>query len=175
MNAIFLKDNVYVCINKKECKNNEMISNEEVFILPGYHKFKTYDLYGGRVNLTLSDYDTNEMNIDGIPILKFEENYNLSEELPANTICAYLNQIHQLGIDTFLANYKAAIEKLKIEIDNRLSKSISMDNKSLTTKLNNILDMLTAILFALWINMNAGLDDHIYTDTYNNIINLFFQ
>lgn len=58
---------------------------------------------------------------------------------------------------------------------NKLNESKTTNNKTLISDLNDILDKLTAILFALWMNMNAGLDNHIYTETYNNIINLYFQ
>lgn len=169
MRAIIFKDNVYVYIRDKECKDENIGQKEEVFKLPGI-----YDLYGGRVEIRLSN-NISSLTIDGISIIRLDEYYSLDKDLPLNTICAYLNQIHQLGIDTFLANYKVAIENLKIETINKLNESKTTNNKTLISDLNDILDKLTAILFALWMNMNAGLDNHIYTETYNNIINLYFQ
>ncbi len=169
MDAIIFKDNVYVYIESKECKDENIMQKEEVFKLPGI-----YDLYGGRVEIRLYN-NTSNLIIDGISIIRLDEYYSLDENLRLNTICAYLNQIHQLGIDTFLANYKVAIENLKIETINKLNESKTTNNKTLISDLNDILDKLTAILFALWMNMNAGLDNHIYTETYNNIINLYFQ
>ena len=169
MVAIIFKDNVYVYIVGKECKDENIGKKEEVFKLPG-----NYDLYGGRVKIRLSN-NISSLTIDGISIIRLDQYYNLDEDLPLNTICAYLNQIHQLGIDTFLANYKVAIENLKIETMNKLNESKTTNNNKLISDLNDILDKLTAILFALWMNMNAGLDNHIYTETYNNIINLYFQ
>lgn len=169
MEAIIFKDNVYVYISDKECKDENIGQKEEVFKLPDI-----YDLYGGRVEIRLSN-NISSLTIDGISIIRLDEYYSLDKDLPLNTICAYLNQIHQLGIDTFLANYKVAIENLKIETINKLNESKTTNNKTLISDLNDILDKLTAILFALWMNMNAGLDNHIYTETYNNIINLYFQ
>lgn len=171
MRAIIFKDNVYVYIRGGECKDENINQKEKVFNLPG-----THELYGGRVQISLNNsMNGQEIKIDGISILRLSEYYTLEKGFSPNTICAYLNQIHQLGIDTFLANYKVSIEKLKIEITNRLDEIKVTDNKSLISKLNEILNLLTVILFALWMNMNAGLDNHIYTETYNNIINLYFQ
>lgn len=173
MEAIIFKDNVYVYVRRQECKDENIKQKEEVFEIP-IKNSRTYNLYGGRVEIILESYN-NEMKIDGISILKIEGYYKLEEELSPNTICAYLNQINQLGIDTFLSNYKTSIEKLKMEIINRLNESKATDNKSVISNLNDILNKLTAILFALWVNMNAGLDNHIYAEAYNNIINLYFQ
>lgn len=171
MSAIIFKDNVYVYIRGGKCKDENIKQKEDFFELPG-----TYDLYGGRVQISLhSSMYEQEIKIDGISILRLDEYYDLEKGFSPSTICAYLNQIHQLGIDTFLANYKVSLEKLKVEITNRLDEIKVTDNKSLISKLNEILNLLTTILFALWMNMNAGLDNHIYTETYNNIINLYFQ
>lgn len=169
MDAIIFKDNVYVYIECKECKDENIMQKEEVFKFPG-----DYNLYGGRVEIRLGN-NISSLTIDGLSIIRLDQYYNLDKKLPLNTICAYLNQINQLGIDTFLANYKVAIENLKIETINKLNESKTTNNKTLISDLNDILDELTAILFALWMNMNAGLDNHIYTETYNNIINLYFQ
>ena len=176
MDAIIFKDNVYVYIRRKECKDENRKQKEEVVEFPDISQINTYNLYGGRVEIKLrQNIDKCEIKIDGISILKLEENLNLEDKLSPSIVCAYLNQLHQLGIDTFLANYKVAIENLKIETMNKLNESKTTNNKTLISDLNDILDKLTAILFALWMNMNAGLDNHIYTETYNNIINLYFQ
>lgn len=169
MDAIIFKDNVYVYIKRKECKDENIMQKEEVFKFPG-----NYNLYGGRVEIRLSN-NISSLTIDGISIIRLDQYYNLDEDLPLNTICAYLNQINQLGIDSFLANYKVTVENLKIETMNKLNESKTTNNKTLISDLNDILDKLTAILFALCLNMNAGLDNHIYTEAYNNIINLYFQ
>lgn len=169
MDAIIFKDNVYVYIKRKECKDENIMQKEEVFKFPG-----NYNLYGGRVEIRLSN-NISSLTIDGISIIRLDQYYNLDEDLPLNTICAYLNQINQLGIDSFLANYKVTVENLKIETMNKLNESKTTNNKTLISDLNGILDKLTAILFALCLNMNAGLDNHIYTEAYNNIINLYFQ
>lgn len=169
MDAIIFKDNVYVYIKRKECKDENIMQKEEVFKFPG-----NYNLYGGRVEIRLSN-NISSLTIDGISIIRLDQYYDLDEDLPLNTICAYLNQINQLGIDSFLANYKVTVENLKIETMNKLNESKTTNNKTLISDLNDILDKLTAILFALCLNMNAGLDNHIYTEAYNNIINLYFQ
>lgn len=176
MDAIIFKDNVYVYIRRKECKDENIGQKEEVFEIPNYNSNNIYYLYGGRVKIILNNRsDGNEIIIDGMSIFRLDEYHNLGKVFLPTTICAYLNQIHQLGIDTFLANYRVAIENLKIETMNKLNESKTTNDKSLISNLNDILDKLTAILFALWMNMNAGLDNHIYTETYNNIINLYFQ
>lgn len=129
MKAIIFKDNVYVYIRDKECKDENIGQKEEVFKLPGI-----YDLYGGRVEIRLSN-NISSLTIDGISIIRLDEYYSLDENLLLNTICAYLNQIHQLGIDTFLANYKVAIENLKIETINKLNESKTTNNKTLISDL----------------------------------------
>lgn len=63
MDAIIFKDNVYVYIERKECKDENIMQKEEVFKFPG-----NYNLYGGRVEIRLSN-NISSLTIDGISII----------------------------------------------------------------------------------------------------------
>ena len=97
-------------------------------------------------------------------------------------ITAYLNQIEQLGIDTFLENYKTALETFKTDIMALCEKYESLLNeevpylesantyKIFLDRARSCLTILTIILFSLACNMKTGLDNHVYEDAYNEVL-----
>ena len=97
-------------------------------------------------------------------------------------VTAYLNQIEQLGIETFLENYKTALENSKADIMvlcekyESLLKEDESDSGSANTykafldRARACLTIFTIILFSLACNMKTGLDNHVYEDTYNEVL-----
>ena len=199
MNAIFFKDNLYILVKDKEPINVDSIVNDKTLI--GCRGTKA-SLYGGRVSIHFthtkgSDYAY--LYIDDVKIRLFENRtygysghrqypyLELVNELSLETCTAFLNQIESLGIDTFLENYKKTMIALKQEQEKliiQLTESMAIENMSsdnhraIDFVLHHIklfLQELGCIVLILSIHMNAGLDNHVYTDTYNSIINQFFQ
>ena len=115
MNEIFKKDNVYVLVRDKKNRSEVELRDVEELVLSNGVKRKN-SLYGGRVWLYYSQIvgsytDCLYMEIDGIRIQRFRtsnngnlylEDYFVQEE----QVIAYLNQIENLGVDSFLENYK---------------------------------------------------------------------
>ena len=131
------------------------------------------------------------LTIDGVAIKGFNY-YKSSNEICAlidvtnvltmQKITAYLNQIEQLGIDTFLENYKTALETFKTDIMALCEKYESLLNeevpylesantyKIFLDRARSCLTILTIILFSLACNMKTGLDNHVYEDAYNEVL-----
>ena len=116
--------------------------------------------------------------IDGFEITKKESIY--SEIL--DKITAYLNQIEQLGVDTFLANYKAAIIAEKEELSamcDKLAAELQLreneEKEKTLSRLRSKIEDLIGLLFLLTINMNAGLDNQAYIDAYAESENVISQ
>ena len=202
MNAIFFKDNVYVLVKDKEPIDIDSIVNDKTLIGCYGTKANEKSLYGGRVNIRFSHTrgaDCAYLYIDDIEIRLFENRtygYNgyrsypyleLVNELSLETCTAFLNQIESLGVDTFLENYKRTMLNLKTEQEKQIialtermgTENISSEDRRaidyVLGKINLFLQQLCCIILILSIHLNAGLDNHIYTDTYNSIINQFFQ
>ena len=94
-------------------------------------------------------------------------------------IVAYLNQIEQLGVDTFLENYKAAVivqkEELSIMCDKLAAELQDHEDEEKGKMLNRMrakIETLIGLLFLLTVNMNAGLDNHQYIDAYTECENI---
>ena len=86
--------------------------------------------------------------------------------------------MQQLGVDTFLANYKQSLEKSKEELSvicDKLESELSVQEneikKKFLGKLRDVIIELVVILFALMVDVNVGLDNHNYVDAYNKIVN----
>ena len=87
-----------------------------------------------------------------------------------------------MGIDTFLENYKTALETFKADIMvlcekyESLLKEEEPDYESADTykrfldRARACLTILTIILFSLACNMKTGLDNHVYEDAYNEVL-----
>lgn len=106
----------------------------------------------------------------------------VTDDLTTQKVTAYLNQIEQLGIDTFLENYKTTLENFKADIMTLCEKYESLlkeeePNSGSANTYKDFLDrarfcltILTIILFSLACNMKTGLDNHVYEDAYNEVL-----
>ena len=145
---------------------------------------RTFPLYGGRVKIKMEEYGYYrgqflfQLFIDGFEIC---EKKSVNSEI-LDKITAYLNQIEQLGVDTFLANYKAAIiaekEELSAMCDKLAAELQLRENEEKEEKLSRLrskIENLIGLLFLLTINMNAGLDNQAYIDAYAESENVISQ
>ena len=185
MNAIFKKENVYVAVKGKDFRDDINIDEVDSLIFSPEFKYKKNEvsLYGGRVFLHFYNSDLT-MSIDGVHIRLIKNNDNgfwFPDSISLEAAVAFLNQIENLGVDSFLDNYKNQLKGLKKEIEGKKEKleqeqAVQYDEKKtkIINSLNNIINLLTCIIFSLLINMNAGVDNHVYTEAYNEIINLYF-
>lgn len=193
MNAIFKNENVYVLVRNKDIREDVNIENLENLILSDNELYHINVLYGGRVYLEIPDYisygtrryhDYCCMKVDGIAIEDFFVNDDgpcLNDALYFEQVTAYLNQIENLGVDSFLDNYKLQLQNLKKECEAKvevvrqdLAINYDEEKSSFLKSLENFILKITFVIFSLLVNMNAGLDNHYYTDAYNTIIDLYF-
>ena len=185
MRAIFKKDNVYVLIDDLESREDVNLSECEELIYDTYEKTSA-NLYGGRVSI-IKDYDFSlwaKLSVDGIEIGQYKcwnQDFSKNTKQTLSQIVAFLNQIENLGVDTFLENYRKQIESLKNEIEEKVKKledeqaiHFDEDKQKFINKFNDIIIYLTCVIFSLLINMNAGLDNQTYNDAYNEIVSLYF-
>ena len=186
MKGIFKNENVYVYIDTDN-EPTSQIDEEKAFIV-GEGKNSNI-LYGGRVKVSyLSyrngwniNYDTLSLKIDGIEIRKLYSNATFYESSTPSEIVAYLNQIENLGVDSFLENYKQQLQQMKIEFEAfadglQQELTINYDEKKAEelSKYKRFILYLGCVIFALLINMNAGLQNQDYINAYDNIINTYF-
>ncbi len=183
MKGIFKNENVYVYIDTDKDPQCELKDNK-AFIIGDKHIDDAF-LYGGRVVVKCKHYSFDEdrlsLLVDGIAIVKV---YNYAEFYKYNTateVLAYLNQIENLGVDSFLENYKRQLQQAKLEFEAfadglQQELAINYDEKKAEelSKYRKFILTLGCILFALLINMNAGLQNQDYINAYENIINTYF-
>lgn len=145
---------------------------------------RTFPLYGGRVKIKMEEYGYYrgqflfQLFIDGFEIC---EKKSVNSEI-LDKITAYLNQIEQLGVGTFLANYKAAIIAEKEELSamcDKLAAELQLreneEKEKTLSRLRRKIEDLIGLLFLLTINMNAGLDNQTYIDAYAESENVICQ
>ena len=106
----------------------------------------------------------------------------VDSSLDTAQVTSYLNQMQQLGVDTFLVNYKQSLEKSKEELSvicDKLESELSVQEneikKKFLGKLRDVIIELVVILFALMVDVNVGLDNHNYVDAYNEIVNEYSE
>ena len=184
MNAIFKKDNVYVCVRDKEVRGDIDMENIEGFILCERIGYDEMTLYGGRVYLRSDGWDSCYLRVDGIVIscIGMSENIFVWREcLDMSEVTARLNQIENLGIEPFLEHYKKQLQELKkgiedeiVTIQRELDVEHDEEKVSYIDSLKYFIREISCIIFSLLLNMNAGLDNHCYTEAYDAIINLYF-
>jgi hypothetical protein len=109
------------------------------------------------------------------------ELYSSTNKLSFEHITAYLNQIENLGVDSFLENYKLQLqeikkefESMKDELQSELAVNYDENKASTLDSLKEMILSITCIIFSLLVNMNAGLNNHHYINAYNEIINMYF-
>ena len=171
MEAIFLVNGVYVCIDYNRSYKRE-VEEEQTFIVDEGGRCV---LFGGRVVVKGSSLGY-WLSIDGIELsnLTIGDTVILSKRFSIEAITAYLNQMEQLGVDTFLCNYKEAAKCLKNEVSSlscKLEAELQVredkEKERSLMHLRNIIDKLIGLLFLLTINMNAGLDNQTYINAYD--------
>ena len=191
METIFFKNGVYVCSEEDfnfEDKDNKVKADASI-IISNNENPNSRLLYGGRVKVSLLNAIFH-IAIDGIEVNAFgyTSSYNnqagiyQTDNLSVQKVTAYLNQIEQLGIDTFLENYKTTLENFKADIMALCEKYESLlkeeePNSGSANTYKDFLDraracltILTIILFSLACNMKTGLDNHVYEDAYNEVL-----
>ena len=176
------------------------VKNDPSFIIktPGYGGHTHAYLYGNRVYIEMSSHTNSYvfdtfLIIDGIKILTpideygTEDNYVTNDNYGAMTgslsiekLVAYLNQINALGVDYFLEIYKKAMQEFKEEMSVQAEKyeaSLAMKEDDALRKIlmtiKKTLLHLSFLILALSIYMPIGLDNHIYTEAYEHVINLY--
>lgn len=195
MKTIFFKNGVYVCSEEEfnfEDDDNKVKTDVSIIVSADFpYGRDSMLLYGGRVKVYLKYDGECELTIDGVAIKGFNyydssnetcAEFYVTDKLTVQKITAYLNQIEQLGIDTFLENYKTALEASKADIMVLCEKyesllkeeepgSESADTyKRFLDRARACLTILTIILFSLACNMKTGLDNHVYEDAYNEVL-----
>lgn len=188
MKGIFKNENVYIYIDNDK-DTITPIENQAAFILAPVRGQECRDLYGGRVKINYQYYssganlrsDRLSIHIDGIEIRKVYSDGRFYEYSSPSEVVAYLNQIENLGVDTFLENYKLQLQQLKQEMekfadDLQQELAVNYDEKKAQelSKYKKFILTLGCVLFALFINMNAGLENQHYISAYENIINSYF-
>ena len=191
METIFFQNGVYVCSEEEfnfEDNDNKVKADASI-ILSNNENPNSRLLYGGRVKVSLLNAIFH-IAIDGIEVNAFgyTSSYNnqagiyQTDNLSVQKVTAYLNQIEQLGIDTFLENYKTTLENFKADIMALCEKYESLlkeeePNSGSANTYKDFLDraracltILTIILFSLACNMKTGLDNHVYEDAYNEVL-----
>ena len=138
----------------------------------------------GRVKIKMDEYSyygqqcAFQFFIDGFEICEKE----LIGTNILDKIVAYLNQIEQLGVDTFLSNYKAAIIKKKEELSamcDKIAAELQLHEdeakEHTLSRLRSKIENLIGLLFLFTINMNAGLDNQTYIDAYTECENFISE
>lgn len=192
METIFFKNGVYVCSEEEfnfEDNDNKVKTDDSIIVSASRYDSDSRILYGGRVEVYLYRDECN-LTVDGVEIKGFDNKSSnescamiyVTDKLTVQKVTAYLNQIEQLGIDTFLENYKTALENFKADIMALCEKYESLlkeeePNSGSANTYKDFLDraracltILTIILFSLACNMKTGLDNHVYEDAYNEVL-----
>lgn len=184
MRGIFKNENVYVCIDTDKEPINQ-VEDEYAFIVGEGNASQI--LYGGRVKVNykysygMINYNKLSLEIDGIEIRKLYSNASFGESSTPSEVVAYLNQIENLGVDSFLENYKQQLQQMKIEfaafadgLQQELAINYDENKADELSKYKRFILTLGCVIFALLINMNAGLQNQDYINAYDNIINTYF-
>jgi hypothetical protein len=188
MEAIFKIENVYVVVRNNNLREGVNLSESNNLIVLRDRNTVAKHLYGGRVVVECYRDGDCKLDIDGVTIQQLmtsESNgfchlyldlYHSLEQ-----VAAFLNQIENLGVDSFLENYKLRLQELKNEVElkaEKLEQELAIEDNSdksrVLTEFRKFIVTLTCIIFSLLVNMNAGLENHQYTEAYDQIINLYF-
>lgn len=112
MEAILLKNGIYIGVDTYVDKSLDDSKIQESKELVYCDESDSAILFGGRVDV--SCYQGWHLSVDGIKIkgLEYTTDYPYFANSLQNVV-VYLNQMQQLGVDTFLSNYKLSLEKTK--------------------------------------------------------------
>lgn len=181
MKAILLENGIYIGIDTnidKSLDNSKIQERKELVCCYMYSSGEAI-LFGGRVSVRYRSSSDWNLSVDGIEIkvLRYTTDYPYFGNSFRNVV-ACLNQMQQLGVDTFLANYKLSLEKTKEELavicdklEGELSVQENEEKAKLLAKLRNVIIEMIVVLFGLMVDVNVGLDNHNYVDAYNEIVN----
>lgn len=182
--CIFKKNGVFVYVMDIEWDKAEDLDNDEDLVYCNCLSPKR-PLYGGRVSLGSNGSNYVILDVDGICINSVSASNNgmyLSNSMSFSEAVAILNQIEQLGVDTFLENYKKQLVELKTTLVSEaerltveLSEQKVPEKQAALTNIHSILAKLACILFAVCIHLNAGLENSQYIDAYNCVANLYLS
>lgn len=175
-NLLFKKDGVYVVIPEiAHVKQNE-VKNDPNLVYHYDYKYHNV-LYGGRVELKFYTSEELFFIVDGIYIEQYGAALSFSSSLNIGTVAAYLNQIENLGVDTFLENYKAQMQAMKEqlnEVGNQLAAELAVQEDAEKSKMladiRKALLSLICLICTLSIHMNAGLDNYKYIDAAESVM-----
>lgn len=184
-NLLFKKDGVYVVIPEIDDAKYEEVKNDPSLV---YHyggwsltAKKKSILYGGRVIVHAGGNAECCLKIDGLNIVCYQKgNWDERPFIPLDIVAAYLNQIENLGVDTFLQNYKAQMQALKdqlTEFSNQLAADLAIQEDA--EKSRTLANIRKALLSLIWlvctlsIHLNAGLDNYQYIDAYESVISQY--
>lgn len=181
-NLLFKKDGIYVVIPEIDEAKYEEVKNDSNLV---YHygewrptaKEKSI-LYGGRVIVHAGGNEECYLQIDGIYLCRYNKNnWHKDDLLPLAEVCSYLNQIENLGVDTFLQNYKAQMQAMKdqlTEMSNQLVVELAMNEDKEKAKMladiRQVLLGLICLICTLSIHLNAGLDNYKYVDAAESVM-----
>jgi len=192
MDAILKNGNVYVAVMDKYAREGIDFSESTGLVLCSQKDVTKNLLYGGRVKLYLHSYSSRSyasnvcyIELDGIQlnrtVLREQGNIELVSTYTLTQAAAFLNQIENLGVDSFLENYKLQLQGLKSELEvqadglqQELALNYNENKAKVLDSIKKAILSLACIIFSLLVNMNAGLENHHYTEAYDNIINLYF-
>lgn len=196
MKAIIKQDNVYIAVSegKNIRKDIDPITDDSVIlyridiIVNGHRNKRNNLLYGGRVELAENYIDNNtqyvRITIDDIEIFYFYNDDNIpysDNNFTFVQTAAILNQMENLGVDTFLSNYKTQFQAFKHEVEVMVEKleqeqTVQYDEKKADRlqKLRDFLCELSCEAFLLFVNMNAGLENQDYINAYDTVMSLYF-
>lgn len=181
MKAILLENGIYIGVdtNVDKSLDDSKIQESKELVCCNVYSSGEAILFGGRVGVRYRSSCDWNLSVDGIKIKVL--GYNTDYPYFANSfqnVVANLNQMQQLGVDTFLANYKLSLEKTKDELtvicdklEGELSVQENEGKAKLLAKLRGVIIEMIVILFALMVDVNVGLDNHNYVDAYNEIVN----
>lgn len=181
MKAILLENGIYIGVdtNADKSLDDSKIQESKELVYCNVYSSGEAILFGGRVGVRYRSSGDWNLSVDGIKIkvLGYKTDNPYFENSLQNVV-AYLNQMQQLGVDTFLANYKLSLEKTKEELtvicdklEGELSVQENEGKAKLLAKLRGVIIEMIVILFGLMVDVNVGLDNHNYVDAYNEIVN----
>lgn len=183
MEAIVNYNGVYLFVKDSSSEFSENIPEEAIVVDDSTEEKQ---LFGGRIRLINSSFGV-QLYVDGLKIQVIYINHDgqltFEQDLPEDSVCSFLNQIEMLGVDTFLDNYKQSLLDAKEKYEDLARKietniSISPDDSNLKRRLeyiNEFISEVICIIFMLAINMNAGMDNHMYSNAFSEFINLYLK
>ena len=199
MEAIVKQDNVYVVVRSQVSGEKEKLFYKDDTVIVAYINANSAVtdrlLYGGRVRVIVgtsgywgSSRYTNKLRleIDGTPIYglgsEFLNSYTFDAFDSFEVGASYLTQIENLGVDTFLTNYKNQVQALKNDVAGLLEKweqqqAVKFDEK-LVDKIKTIrvfLLKLSVFVCSLFIRLNAGLENQDYINAYDAAVSHISQ